>query len=491
MSIWKLFLITLLSSVSTLAGARAGNVVEDYDSSGMQKVVLEKNIQMVPLQRRKGRTNTQKNVLSQKMLDKPNTIYVIQYNYELNDEKIEIPDNCILEFDGGCIDHGTLVGKNTGINAGLYTIFGEDVTICGSWNIEHLNVCWFGLRSNDSSIDFGTTFTNIISKTQNITQNTYWSQDYYYGGIIYKLGQGVYYNKSTVSFKHGNMLSNWTLDGYAKGSTIIINQNSKQPVFYLLDSEKESRRNWTIRNVVFRDNDAIHIFQPASTILENCYFLGCRNAIQYEMTVNTIIKNCTFLSCQQGIRYTGSEGMGPSTTYYIEHCAFNHCGKAINATVKNKNNSIYLDVRDSYIEYSTGYGFYLSSNKDDENAIVVNFSNCFFEGNSDYLQYGARTSFVNCYKDYPTDEAFKVAQNSFGYGSFSWLGSITPKVEGPLSSINLFISEHRAGTKNERPSSLGFSNVGFQYFDTTLGKPIYWTGTKWVDALGNPVEINE
>ena len=28
---------------------------------------------------------------------------------------------------------------------------------------------------------------------------------------------------------------------------------------------------------------------------------------------------------------------------------------------------------------------------------------------------------------------------------------------------------------------------GYQYFDTTLSKPIWWTGTKWVDATGNQV----
>ena len=30
-------------------------------------------------------------------------------------------------------------------------------------------------------------------------------------------------------------------------------------------------------------------------------------------------------------------------------------------------------------------------------------------------------------------------------------------------------------------------HYGFQYFDTTLSKPIYWSGTAWVDATGTPV----
>lgn len=28
---------------------------------------------------------------------------------------------------------------------------------------------------------------------------------------------------------------------------------------------------------------------------------------------------------------------------------------------------------------------------------------------------------------------------------------------------------------------------GQQFFDLRLGKPVWWTGTRWVDAVGSPV----
>lgn len=37
------------------------------------------------------------------------------------------------------------------------------------------------------------------------------------------------------------------------------------------------------------------------------------------------------------------------------------------------------------------------------------------------------------------------------------------------------------GTSTDRPTVV---NGGFQYFDTTLNQPIYWTGTKWITADG-------
>ena len=44
------------------------------------------------------------------------------------------------------------------------------------------------------------------------------------------------------------------------------------------------------------------------------------------------------------------------------------------------------------------------------------------------------------------------------------------------------------GTTETRNSmTLNSSNVGFQYFDTTLNKPIWWNGSAWVDATGATV----
>lgn len=39
----------------------------------------------------------------------------------------------------------------------------------------------------------------------------------------------------------------------------------------------------------------------------------------------------------------------------------------------------------------------------------------------------------------------------------------------------------RSGTTTDRPTGV---KVGFQFFDTTLGKPIWWNGSAWVDTTG-------
>lgn len=64
--------------------------------SGMGRVYLRKN--MVD----------GKNILTQEMMTKENTIYIIQYDYDLNGATINAPANCTLDFQGGSLGNGTL-----------------------------------------------------------------------------------------------------------------------------------------------------------------------------------------------------------------------------------------------------------------------------------------------------------------------------------------------------------------------------------------------
>ena len=50
-----------------------------------------------------------------------------------------------------------------------------------------------------------------------------------------------------------------------------------------------------------------------------------------------------------------------------------------------------------------------------------------------------------------------------------------------------YVSTLLNGTTADRPSAALNMPVGLQYFDTTLVKPIYWTGTSWVDSTGTAV----
>ena len=42
----------------------------------------------------------------------------------------------------------------------------------------------------------------------------------------------------------------------------------------------------------------------------------------------------------------------------------------------------------------------------------------------------------------------------------------------------------RKGPSASRPQALGSADAGMQYFDTTIGKPVFWNGSNWVDSSG-------
>ena len=76
----------------------------EYDAnnfSGLGRIYLRKNIV------------DGKNILTQDMINSSNTIYIIQYDYDLNGQTITIPEGCVLQFKGGSISNGTLIGNDT------------------------------------------------------------------------------------------------------------------------------------------------------------------------------------------------------------------------------------------------------------------------------------------------------------------------------------------------------------------------------------------
>lgn len=114
----------------------AGGALEEKEytsgsNNGMGRVVLRKNLVEGV------------NTLTQNMINKSNTIYIIQYDFTLG-EDITIPANCLLEFNGGCINgNNIIIGNNTVINAAQIGVFGNDIEIAGTWNVEYVLLDWF------------------------------------------------------------------------------------------------------------------------------------------------------------------------------------------------------------------------------------------------------------------------------------------------------------------------------------------------------------
>ena len=119
--------------------------------SGLGKTYLRKNI--VTLE------GVEKNVLTQAMVNTANTIYHIQYDYDLNGQTITLPAGCVLEFDGGSIANGFLNLNNAELRGDV------NITAEPAWDETNefweeykpsnlvLNVSWFGAKADGVSDD--------------------------------------------------------------------------------------------------------------------------------------------------------------------------------------------------------------------------------------------------------------------------------------------------------------------------------------------------
>lgn len=106
--------------------------------SGLGRVHLRKNL------------SGGKNIITQAMVNKSNTIYHIQYDYDLNGETITLPAGCVLEFKGGSIGNGTIIFNGTIIKADGIA-FKSNITISASSTLAgDVKVGWFAGVENDS-----------------------------------------------------------------------------------------------------------------------------------------------------------------------------------------------------------------------------------------------------------------------------------------------------------------------------------------------------
>lgn len=125
--------------------------------SGLGRIYLRKNI------------TGNKNILTQDMINTGNTIYIIQYDYDLNGSSINIPDNCVLKFEGGTLSNGTITFNKTHITDGKFI----NVIPLGNINNTIAYAKWFESEDDTKVIHwlFTIAANNVQIELENKTYN--------------------------------------------------------------------------------------------------------------------------------------------------------------------------------------------------------------------------------------------------------------------------------------------------------------------------------
>lgn len=323
--------------------------------SGLGRIYLRKNIT----------SSDSKNVLTQTMVDDANTRYIIQYDYDLNGETITIQEGCVLDFQGGSISNGTIVGTNTKIFAGLQTIF-NSVTFAGKFNVTEAYPEWFGAIPNgefDCSFSIQSALHFLYNSLS--TNSTRYSKK---TNPILSFSNGDYAVNTTIL-----TVGSITLRG--NGTNIISSMSSENPVFDTAYVHTDGTWHSTTD---LSDSELIPNKAIIGLRFENLNFDSVHFCIRNTGAVwSSWIKWCNFYDC--GIVCKGSNNFYFSYSdievYGTKSSEYNTTGKFIFG--KNANRILFQNVNFSSIGSPVGNTGYCIQFL--EGFHQVSIENCAFE----------------------------------------------------------------------------------------------------------------
>ena len=107
-----------------------------------------------------------RNLITAAMINQPNTLYEIRYDFDLDGKTIEVPEGCTLKFEGGSLGNGTVKGNETFVQASLFYIL-KTIVLTGTFTNSFFNVEWFGAKA-DGRFDSTKAIQNAIDNCINI-----------------------------------------------------------------------------------------------------------------------------------------------------------------------------------------------------------------------------------------------------------------------------------------------------------------------------------
>lgn len=339
-------IVTEVNSANQVSLKFANKTYNEADFSGLGRIYLRKNIVDVedPVT---GNVVTM-NWLNQSMISKENTIYIIQYDYNLNKQTITIPSGCVLQFEGGSISNGELKGEFTIDNKKNNSSIFNNVIAKSILNTD-VFIEWFGGISYNfwEDVQSGKDSTNALQFAiqTDRSRNILFVNGYYritktisippYVSIVGNANNPRYYNVRRRSTPNIPL-----------SSKIYFNSTTDDTLF-------EINNNYTsIRNISLhgtRTSDAIHLVGNGyKIVLEGVQIYIWRYGIY--RTWDTIartgfsgsfISNCAFVELTGGIFIDYDESNSGSELYFI--------------TANNIRNTTFTVIKSFGIFYKSNY----------------------------------------------------------------------------------------------------------------------------------------
>lgn len=262
------------------------------------------------------------NTLTQHMMRKPNTIYIIQYDYCLAGQTIEVPENCVLDFQGGSLRNGAIIGNNTSIYSTIVKIMSTDIELFGSWDVKEAYPEWFGASRNNKDNKKAIQLCLNYFTTTVLVNNGY--------NIIGENDKKEYIidipdNRILIGNFNASLDDNYILkfDGCCDNKSLIrIGNYSKirnVSIEYNGENSIEDRRNRNISGIRTYENK----ISRKCIDLDGVYVKNTYYGI-FLLNWMGIIEKCQTLFCFDGFTITGTD-TAQNTTTSINCCFANNC----------------------------------------------------------------------------------------------------------------------------------------------------------------------
>lgn len=365
-------IVTETNSANQVALKFADKTYNEADYSGLGRVYLRKNI--VNVEDPVTGNVVKMNYLTQSMISKENTIYIIQYDYNLNGQTITIPSGCVLKFEGGSISNGSIKGTDTNIIAPQIRIF-NTILLSGTWKVRDIFDDWFDFNATTNFDNINNFYNISILQSDDLENNVILKGNYYSSlkdGIVLSLSSNTnLVLNGSISLLPNNLSSYSIIKGVDK-ENIKISGGGR--LIGDLQNHLGDTGEWGF-GISFTGCKTVSITNIDSSYMwgDGLYIGASDDTKEETLSQNIQVNNCKFeYNRRQGISITGAVDV------FVNNCYFFNTGR-INGTSPKAG----LDIEPS--------GLYNSN---------VTISNCIADSNvsTGFLVYGDNRNIVidNC-----------------------------------------------------------------------------------------------
>lgn len=264
---------------------------------------------------------SEKNVLTQEMMNEANTIYEIRYDFDLNEKEITIPKGCVLKFEGGSIINGIVDFNNTKIlNVNFKDVFFSG-HILGNCIANE-----FGC-DNTGTVDNSYLINNLLKISDNIhfKEGIYLISD----KIVLDNNQIIYVHENTTIKKHGDNL-NPAIHLYSTGSgiigssrytsTIACEDDSPYGIVSIGFSDENDMTSKNILNCIVNNINIVGKARGGNSSGNICFCLYLCNPFTsvYAASYFHVISNVSCKNANVGIGLLGDANANQISNIYFE-----------------------------------------------------------------------------------------------------------------------------------------------------------------------------